>query len=314
MDVVVMGTPDFAVPTLKRLIDSPSHRVNAVVTQPDKPKGRGKQMLYPPVKECALAHHIPVLQPARIKDGDFIEQLRAVPADVFVVAAYGQILPEAVLYMPRYGSLCVHGSLLPKYRGAAPIQWAVADGEAETGVTIMQMDKGIDTGDILLQKAFPILPEDTGADVHDKMAEIGADALLEALALLEEGKLVPIKQDDAQSSYAKMLTRDSGLICWAKPAKDIINLIRAFNPWPSAYTTYEGETIKIWRAEGISGFEDQNRLPGEILAVIKNAGFVVKTADGALLVTEVQGMGGKKMRAADYLRGHDMETGKILGL
>lgn len=308
MKVVFMGTPDFAVPILEKLIES--HEVLAVITQPDKPKGRGKKVLFTPVKECALKRNIEVLQPIKIKDVYFIEELKKYAADIFVVAAYGQILPESVLFMPKYGSINVHGSLLPKYRGAAPIQWAVIDGEKTTGVTIMQMDKGLDTGDMILKKSFDILPRDTSADVYDKMARIGAEALTEALELIQKGEAVREKQDDSLSTYAKMITKETGKIDWSKSSGQIINLIRGLNPWPIAYTSYGDDVIKIWHAEEIDGYE--KGVFGEVLEIIKNRGFVVKTGDSAVLITEVQAVGGKKMSAADYLRGHNIETGKVL--
>ncbi len=308
MDIVFMGTPDFAVPILEKLIEH--YNVTAVITQPDKPKGRGNRIVFPPVKECAIKHDIPVLQPIKIKDPAFIEELKSYPADIFVVAAYGQILPESVLFMPKFGSVNVHGSLLPKYRGAAPIQWAIIDGESTTGVTIMQMDTGLDTGDMLLKNSFQITPDDTYATVHDKMSKIGADTLIEALKLIQSGKIEKIKQDDKQSTYAKMITKDTGKIQWHKTSESIINLIRGLDPWPGAYALYNGETLKIWKAESVNN--NYGGKPGEIMDIIKNKGIIVKTGDGAILVTQIQGSGSKRMSCSDYLRGRLIETGVVL--
>ena len=308
MKVVYMGTPEFAVPCLKALIDN--HEVTAVISQPDKPKGRGKRLLPTPVKEEALKHNIPVYQPEKIKDESFIEQLSKMDADIFVVAAYGQILPEVILNMPRYGCINVHGSLLPKYRGAAPMQQAVIDGEDVTGITIMYMEKGLDTGDMLLKCQVPILPDDTYGTLHDKMSMAGAELLLEALDKIEKGEIKAEKQDDSKASYAHRIEKSMGHIDWNRSGRDIINLIRGLNPTPGAYTFYNGEMIKLWKA--VEAGENYTGTPGEIVNIDPKNGFTVQTGDGAVLIAEMQAKGGKKMSSADYLRGHSLEKGIIL--
>lgn len=308
MKVVYMGTPDFAVPALKALIEK--HQVVAVVSQPDKPKGRGKHLMPTPVKEEALKHNIPVYQPESIKEPEAVEFICSLDADIFVVAAYGQILPVSILEKPRYGCINIHGSLLPKYRGAAPIQRAIIDGEKESGVTIMYMAEGLDCGDMLLKKAIPINDEDTYGTLYDKISELGAEAVLEAMDMIEQGTAKPEKQDDSLSTYAKKIKKEMGAIDWNKPSVDIINLIRGFNPMPGAYTFYDEESFKIWSA--VIAEESCQGVPGEITEVNPKKGFVVKTGDGAILVSEMQAKGGKKMSAADYMRGHSIEKGKIL--
>lgn len=310
MNVVFMGTPDFAVPTLERLIEK--HIVKAVVTQPDKPKGRGKKILYTPVKEIAVKNNIPVFQPEKIKTSEFIEEIKKIEADIFVVVAYGQILPESLLNIPKYGCINVHGSLLPKYRGAGPIQWSIINGEKVTGVTIMYMEKGLDTGDMILKKEIEISQDDTYGTLHDKMSVVGADALIETLELIEKGVVNPVKQDDSLSCYAPMLKKEDGKINWQKDSKDIINLIRGLNPWPSAYCSYNDDIFKIWKAEEICDKKYDNAEPGEIVDILNKKGFAVKTKDSAVVITEMQVKGGKKMSSVDYLRGHKIEKGIIL--
>ena len=239
-----MGTPDFAVPTLEALIEN--HEVVGVVTQPDKRKGRGKAMAFSPVKEKALEHEIPVYQPVKVREEAFVQVLRELDPEVIVVAAFGQILPESILNMPKYGCINVHASLLPKYRGAAPIQWSVIDGEKETGVTIMYMEKGLDTGDMIEHVVVPIDAKETGESLHDKLAVAGGPLLLDVLAKLENGTAVRTPQNDADSCYAKMLTKDLGKIDWNKDAVSIERLIRGLNSWPSAYTAFHDKTLKIW--------------------------------------------------------------------
>jgi methionyl-tRNA formyltransferase len=303
-----MGTPDFAVPPLKALIEN--HEVVAVISQPDKPKGRGKHLVPTPVKEEALKHDIPVYQPEKIKSEDAVKLVTSLDADIFVVVAYGQILPNSILEKPKYGCINVHGSLLPKYRGAAPIQWAVIDGEETTGVTIMYMAEGLDCGDMILKKEIPILPEDTYGSVYDELSELGADALIEAMEIIEDGTAEPEKQDDSLSTYAKKIEKEMGHIDWTKPSKDIVNLVRGFNPMPGAYTLYGEDNIKIWMTETIdTAFEGT---AGEIVDVNPKKGFTVKTGDGAVLVTQMQAKGGKRMSSADYMRGHSIEKGIVL--
>lgn len=308
MRVIFMGTPDFAVPSLEALLTK--HEVVLVVTQPDKPKGRGKKMVPTPVKACALEHGIPVLQPEKVKEPEFVEQLRSYEPDLIAVTAFGQILSEPILEMPKYGCINVHGSLLPKYRGAAPMQWSIIDGEKVTGITTMYMAKGLDSGDMLLKAEVEITDEDTFATIHDKMAVTGANLLLDTLDQLEAGTLERIPQDHDAATYAPMITKETGHIDWSKNRQDIINLIRGLNPVPAAYTIYEEEVLKIFGAV-ISDVQANDAANGEIVAVVKK-GFVVKCGDGCLLITEVQARGGKRMMTDAYLRGHAMKEGILL--
>ena len=308
MRVIFMGTPDFAVPSLEALLTK--HEVVLVVTQPDKPKGRGKKMVPTPVKACALEHGIPVLQPEKVKEPEFVEQLRSYEPDLIAVTAFGQILSEPILEMPKYGCINVHGSLLPKYRGAAPMQWSIIDGEKVTGITTMYMAKGPDSGDMLLKAEVEITDEDTFATIHDKMAVTGANLLLDTLDQLEAGTLERIPQDHDAATYAPMITKETGHIDWSKNRQDIINLIRGLNPVPAAYTIYEEEVLKIFGAV-ISDVQADDAANGEIVAVVKK-GFVVKCGDGCLLITEVQARGGKRMMTDAYLRGHAMKEGILL--
>lgn len=308
MRVIFMGTPDFAVPSLEALLTK--HEVVLVVTQPDKPKGRGKKMVPTPVKACALEHGIPVLQPEKVKEPEFVEQLRSYEPDLIAVTAFGQILSEPILEMPKYGCINVHGSLLPKYRGAAPMQWSIIDGEKVTGITTMYMAKGLDSGDMLLKAEVEITDEDTFATIHDKMAVTGANLLLDTLDQLEAGTLERIPQDHDAATYAPIITKETGHIDWSKNRQDIINLIRGLNPVPAAYTIYEEEVLKIFGA-ALSDVQADSAANGEIVAVMKK-GFVVKCGDGCLLITEVQARGGKRMMTDAYLRGHAMKEGILL--
>lgn len=308
MRVIFMGTPDFAVPSLEALLTK--YEVVLVVTQPDKPKGRGKKMVPTPVKACALEHGIPVLQPEKVKEPEFVEQLRSYEPDLIAVTAFGQILSEPILEMPKYGCINVHGSLLPKYRGAAPMQWSIIDGEKVTGITTMYMAKGLDSGDMLLKAEVEITDEDTFATIHDKMAVTGANLLLDTLDQLEAGTLERIPQDHDAATYAPMITKETGHIDWSKNRQDIINLIRGLNPVPAAYTIYEEEVLKIFGAS-LSDVQANSAANGEIVAVVKK-GFVVKCGDGCLLITEVQARGGKRMMTDAYLRGHAMKEGILL--
>ena len=309
MKIIFMGTPDFAVPCLDMLVKE-GHEVCLVVTQPDKPKGRGKKMLFPPVKEKAIEYGIEVFQPVKVKEEEAVEKLRSYNADIIVVVAFGQILPESILNMPKYGCVNVHGSLLPKYRGAAPIQWSVINGDTKTGVTTMYMEKGLDTGDMLLKAEFDITSEDTYGTVHDKMCVMGADVLKETLVKIENGTIVREKQDDALSNYAPMISKETGHIDWNKTSFEIINLIRGLDPVPAAWTVYNEEVLKIWKAVK---FECDNTTAkcGEIADITKK-GFVVKTGDDFVLVTEIQARGGKRMATDAYMRGHAVEKGIVL--
>lgn len=304
--MVYMGTPDFAVGPLEAMIEA-GHKITAVVTQPDRPRGRGKEMAASPVKECALKHGIPVLTPVKIKTAEAVEELQKYPADIFVVAAFGQILSEEILNMPAYGCINIHASLLPKYRGAAPIQWSIIDGEKETGVTIMQMDKGLDTGDILFRRKVEIAAEETGASLFDKLAEAGSSLIVEALAKIEKGDVSPVKQDDNKSSYAKMLTKSTGRIDWNKSAVEIERLVRGLNSWPSAYTGYKGKQLKIWKARVA---EDMGGQPGSVARVTGDEVFV-HTGKGALVLTEIQLEGKKRMSTKEFLLGRSFAEGEM---
>lgn len=311
MKIVFMGTPDYAAVALRALIGA-GHEVAAVVTQPDKPKGRSKELVPSPVKACALENGIPVLQPRRIKRREAIEELRGYPADVYVVAAFGQILSQEILDIPPYGSLNIHASLLPRYRGASPIQHVIMDGEERTGITIMQMDAGIDTGDILYQREIGISPKDNYETLHDKLALLGGQAIVEALGLLEQGKLEPVKQDDALSCYAPLIGKEMGEIDFSGEALAIDRHIRGMTPWPSAYTGYQGKQLKIWRAEPVEAEGVHGHVPGEIIRTEKDC-VTVATGQGVLRIYELQLAGKKRMLAHDFLLGVKMKPGEILG-
>ena len=302
-----MGTPDFSVGTLEALVEA-GHEVCLVVTQPDKPKGRGKEMQYTPVKEAALKHGIEVYQPRRIREAECVEKLRQYNADIMVVIAFGQIIPKEILEMVPYGCVNVHASLLPKYRGAAPIQWSIIDGEAVTGVTTMQMDEGLDTGDMLLKTEVPITAEETGESLHDKLAKAGAALCVETLAKLQEGSIVPEKQGESPTAYAKMLDKKLGNIDWTKSAAEIERLVRGLNSWPSAYTYWNKKVVKIWKASVTD--ENSNEQVGTVVKVEKDS-FYVQTGNGLLKVLELQIPGKKRMDAGAFLRGYTIEPGEV---
>ena len=308
MKVIYMGTPDFAVGPLEAIIEA-GHEVCVVVTQPDKPKGRSKELIPSPVKQCAMNYGIPVLTPEKIKVEESVKELSRYPADIGVVAAFGQILSEEILSMPTFGCINIHASLLPKYRGAAPIQWSIIDGEAETGVTIMQMDKGLDTGDILFQKKVPISPEETGESLFDKLADTGASLVVEALERIEKGEVSPIKQEEEKSSYAKMLKKETGRIDFNKSALELERLVRGLYPWPSAYTFYQGKQLKIFGSEADPSMEGE---PGRIKQVTKDAVYV-GTKEGCLVIKELQLEGKKRMSAKEFLLGKSFAPGEMLG-
>lgn len=309
MKVIFMGTPEFSVGTLNAVIEA-GHEVVLAVTQPDKPKGRGKEMQFTPVKECALAHNIPVYQPKRVRDPECIEELKKYEADVCVVIAFGQILPKEILDMTKYGCINVHASLLPKYRGAAPIQWAVINGETVSGVTTMQMDEGLDTGDMLEKTEIVLDEKETGGSLHDKLAKAGAELCVSTLCKLEKGELVPVKQGEATTEYARMLDKKLGEINWEKKASEIERLIRGLNPWPSAYTQWNNKTMKIWEAQVVP--EETKEAPGTVVRVAKD-GFFVQTGEGLLKIQSLQIPGKKRMEADAFLRGYQVETGVCLG-
>lgn len=309
MRIIFMGTPDFSVGTLEKLVEA-GHDVCLAVTQPDKPKGRGKEMQFTPVKEAAMRHGIPVFQPRRVRNAECIEELRKYEADVMVVIAFGQILPKEILDMTPYGCINVHASLLPKYRGAAPIQWSIICGEDVTGVTTMQMDEGLDTGDMLLKTEVVITPEETGESLHDKLAEAGAELCVKTLAQLEAGTLQPEKQGETPTMYAKMLDKKMGNIDWAKPAVETERLIRGLNSWPSAYTNWNGKVLKIWKAKAADSKPGESVTdPGTIIRVEKEC-FCVQTGNGELEILELQIQGKKRMDTAAFLRGYHLKEGE----
>ena len=309
--IVYMGTPDFAVEPLEAIIKA-GYEVAAVVTQPDKQKGRGKEVKMTPVKECALRHGIPVFQPVKIKEPEAVAELEKYQADLFVVAAFGQLLSEEILNMPEYGCINIHASLLPAYRGAAPIQWAVLNGEKESGVTIMQMDKGLDTGDMLLKRSVELSPKETGDSLHDKLMHLGAELIVEALPKLEKGELVPEKQKDELSSYAKKLTKAMGQIDWSKDAVSLERWIRGLNSWPSAYTFFDGKTLKIWEAQVTEENGAQKAEPGQVVSVSRES-FTVACGQGELQILSLQLEGKKRVSTREFLLGYQVEPGMILG-
>ena len=310
MKLIFMGTPDFSVGTLEALIAA-GHEITLVVSQPDKPKGRGHELAPTPVKETALKHGLKVFQPKRLKDPETIRTLEETPADAIVVIAFGQIVPASILHMKKYGCINVHGSLLPKYRGAAPIQWAVIDGERESGVTIMQMDEGLDTGDMLLKGSVVLDEKETSGSLFNKLSALGASLCVEALEKLEKGELTPEKQGESPTEYARMLTKEMGELDFSRDAVTLERLIRGFNPWPSAYTRLGDKTLKIWAAD-VCEKQDPESQPGTVTEVAKQD-FTVACGEGALKITELQLQGKKRMDAAAFLRGYHLEAGMKLG-
>lgn len=303
--LVFMGTPRFAVPSLAALL-ARGEEVVAVVCQPDKPKGRGRKLMPPPVKETALAAGLAVLQPERIRTPEFLETIRALAPDLIVVAAYGRILPGELLRLPPLGTINVHGSLLPRYRGAAPIQWAVLNGDTETGITIMQMDEGMDTGDILLTEELAIEPHDTAGSLAEKMAALGGTLLGEALDTLRAGKLVPRRQEEHLATLAPPLCKEQGAIDWQKPAREIGCLIRGLDPWPMAHTTLEGKWLRLFKPRVIAGAGRE--APGTLCRADRD-GLLVATGQDALLIAEVQMEGGRRMEVDAFLRGRPLTPG-----
>lgn len=306
MRIVFMGTPDFAVPSLQALIDA-GHDVCAVYTQPDKPQGRKQILTAPPVKTLALEHDIPVFQPNTLKNEDEQARLRELAPEVIIVVAYGKLLPKAVLDIPPHGCINVHGSLLPRWRGAAPIQWAVIAGDEMAGVTTMQMAEGLDTGDMLLTYETKVGEKETAGELFDRLAQSGAELLTQTLVKLDE--ITPRPQDDAQSCYAHMLDKQMAVIDWSRSAHEIDCLIRGLNPWPIALTTLSGKRLKVFAAEKTAG----NGEPGTVLEADPKKGLTVACGAGALELTEIQLVGGKRMKATDFLRGHVIEVGTKLG-
>lgn len=308
MRVVFMGTPDFAVGTLEAIIKA-GHKVEAVITQPDKPHGRSGKLQFPPVKEKALEYNIPVFQPVKLRQSDVIDRLKEINPDVIVVVAFGQILPKSVLELPKYGCVNVHASLLPKYRGAAPIQWAVINGDEESGVTTMLMNDGIDTGDMLKVRTYRLSPKETGGSLFDKLSILGAGLLIETLDGLEKGTVTPVAQGDG-ATYAGKLDKALGHIDFNRPAVETERLIRGLNPWPSAYTSLDGKTLKIWEAD-VDGNPGTDATPGTVYRTDKD-GIYVMTGDGGLIIKELQLEGRKRMHTGDFLRGYSVAAGTVL--
>lgn len=301
-----MGTPEFAVASLNALLDA-GHEICAVVTQPDRPQGRGYKLAPPAVKTAALARGLEVFQPETLKNESLLPLLERTLPDAIVVAAYGKILPQYVLGFPPRGCINVHASLLPRYRGAAPINWAIINGERESGVTIMYMEKGLDTGDMLLSVRTPIADDDTAGDLHDRLAVLGADALVHALALLEAGRITPVKQDDSQHTYAPMLSRDDCRLDFCQSAKQVRDRIRGLAPFPGAYLTLSGRQIKVFEAQIVSGRGE----PGSVLYADREHGLVLACADGALRLVTLQPQGKRRMSAKEYLAGHPVPPGTV---
>ncbi len=311
MKIVYMGTPDFAVPPLRSLL-STEYEVAAVVTQPDKPKGRGKALMPTPVKEEAVKHGIPVYQPEKVRDPEFVEKLRELNPDLIVVAAFGQIIPESVLNMPRFGCINIHASLLPKYRGAAPIQYAVIDGEKESGVTIMKMGKGLDTGDMIARAVVPLAEDETGGSLFEKLSSAGAGLLVKTLPDIFAGTAVYEKQpEESPTPYAAMITKKMGLLDFSKSAEELERLVRGLNPWPSAYTFLNGKNLKIWKAAADMTGEEEKNIPGTVVKADEE-GICVACGAGKLILKEIQLEGKKRMDSESFLRGCKVEPGTRL--
>jgi len=306
--IIFMGTPDFAVPALQKLLYGPD-QVVAVITQPDRPKGRGKKLSPPPIKQAAEKAGIPVLQPAKIRTAEFTATLQSYNPDLIVVAAYGRILPASILELPPLGCINIHGSLLPRHRGAAPIQWAIIKGDREAGVTIMQMDAGMDTGDILLSAAIPLAPDETAGSLFPKLADLGGATLVEALDLLRSDQLYPLEQNHNIATYAPPLTKDDGGLDWNRPATELHCLIRGLDPWPAAYSFIDGQRFRFFTPEVVH--RECDHPPGTLI-LANQQGLLVTTGKDCLLIKEIQPEGKKRMTVAAYLCGHPLTPGKLL--
>lgn len=310
MKIIYMGTPEFAVLPLVKLMEA-GHDIAAVVTQPDKPKGRGNKVQYPAVKEKAIENNIFVLQPEKVKNNvEFLDQLKVINPDCIVVAAYGKILPKEVLDLPKYGCINIHGSLLPKYRGAAPIQWAVINGDEKTGITTMKMDVGLDTGD-MIDKREVTIGKMTAGELHDALSQLGADLICETLSKLENGMAVNIKQNEAEATYAPMLSKQDGLIDFNKKPNQIESQVRGLNPWPIAYTMYKGIPMKVWETESL---EEPNNLPSGTITSVSKEGIKVSAGGKTLLIKKIQFPNKKMVTVDEYLRGNQIETNIKLGI
>ncbi len=307
MKIMFMGTPEFAVPSLEKLINS-RHEVISVVCQPDKPKGRSKTPIAPPTKVVAEKYLIPVLQPQKIKTEEFHDEVKSIKPDLIAVVAYGKILPKDILEFPKYKCINVHASILPKYRGAAPINWSIVRGETETGVTTMLMDEGMDTGDILLIEKVKIAADQNSNELANKLSEVGPELLLKTIDLVEKDEITPIKQNDEEATYAPLMRKEDGKIDWNKSAEEINNLIRGMQPWPNAYTTLDGKNLKIFKAE----IKEGNGKPGEIALAGKES-LKVATGKNLLEIKELQIEGSKRMNIEDFQRGRKLEEGAVFG-
>lgn len=311
MRIVFMGTPEFAVPSLEILVKN-NRNVVMVVTQPDKPRGRGYRVSCCAVKECAQKYNIPVIQPEKIGSSEAVEQLRQLKPDLFVTCAFGQFLTRDVLNIPRLGTVNVHGSLLPKYRGAAPIQWAIINGEKKTGVTTMLTVLKMDAGDILLSKEININDDMTAGQLHDRMSILGAELLLDTIQRLEEGNITPIPQDEAEATYAPRIDRETGKINWDAPARAIHNLVRGTDPWPGAYSFLNGKRMRIWKTTVYDEEKISGEKPGTIIEVNKD-GFIVQAGKGILNISEIQCDSGKRMKVEQYFCGYKVKSGDCFG-
>lgn len=319
MRILFMGTPEFAVPSLEALAKS-GHEIIGVVTQPDRPKGRGQKLTPSPVKVVALDAGVIVYQPEKIKTPEFVEQLKSLSPDLIVVVAFGQLLSKEILEIPKYGCINVHASLLPQYRGAAPIHWAVINGETETGITIMQMDEGLDSGDSIISGAIPIEPEDTTGIIHDRLTQLGAQLLVKAVGMISNGTAVKTPQNHEKATYAPLLTKATEKIDWSQAPREVCNLVRGLNPWPGAYTTLGDKVLKIWLAQlcdvsAIAGLPPaiSDTAAGEVVGRVPGAGFAVAAGGGYVVVTDVQLQGSKKLKAEEFMRGHNINKGIRLG-
>ena len=308
MKILFMGTPDFAAAALKALVKS-RHEVAAVVTQPDKPKGRGHKMTPPEVKVTAIEYGIPVYQPERVKNGELTEILETVKPDITVVAAYGKIIPEDALNYAKYGAVNIHASLLPKLRGAAPIQWAVINGDKKTGITTMQMNAGLDTGDMLLKEETEIGEYETAEELFDRLAAMGADLILKTLDKLEKGEIIPEKQNESEHTYAPQIKKEDAHIDWSRSAREVSKLVCGMNSWPLAYTYYKNEAVKIINGEWTENTTE--KCPGAVMGLVKGKGLEVACGEGTYIIKTVKFPGGKKMNIEDYIRGHEFDFSEI---